>query len=82
MPNFERSDHRLPDREPANAATRFESKAIRWDLWLSVVAAVSVMLVVGGGLLTLTVEMRSGRAPDHEVQMDKAAAIHKLLFRR
>jgi hypothetical protein len=48
----------------------------------SFIAAVSVILVISGGLLTLTVELRSRWVSEHEVQMDKAAAIHQLLFRR
>ena len=39
------------------------------------------MLVVAGVLLTLTAELRAGWIPGHELPMDKAAAIHKLLFR-
>jgi hypothetical protein len=37
--------------------------------------------VVGVALPTLIVELRVGWVPGHEVSMDKAAAIHKLLFR-
>ncbi len=40
------------------------------------------MVVISSGLLTLAFEVRSGWAFDHEVQMDKATAIHNLFFRR
>jgi len=82
MTNIEPSDHHLPGRDLEDAVIPIESKAFRWDPWVSFVAAVVVILVISGGLLMLNVEMRSGWVSDHEVQMDKAAAIHKLLFRR
>ena len=56
-------------------------RLFRWDLWVSFVAAVSVILVVALGLLILIGELRAGWVPGHELPMDKAAAIHKLLFR-
>ncbi|HEX3971673.1 MAG TPA: hypothetical protein VHX19_10120 [Stellaceae bacterium] len=52
-----------------------------WEFWLSIAAAASAMLLIGGMLLTLTAELRAGWVPGHELPMDKAAAIHKLLFR-
>jgi hypothetical protein len=54
---------------------------IRWELWVSFAAAVSVILIFAVGLLILTAELRAGWVPGHELPMDKAAAIHKLLFR-
>ena len=82
MRNTEFSDIRLPDRHLTDAVIAIEIEAASRDLWVSFIAAVLVILSVGGGLLTLTVELRSGWVSDHEVQMDKAAAVHKLLFRR
>ena len=58
-----------------------KSETFRSELWVSFAAAVILVLVISGGLLTLSLEMRSGWANDHEVQMDKAAAIRKLMFR-
>lgn len=58
-----------------------QPRSIRWDLWVSFVAAASVILVVALGLLILIGELRAGWVPGHELPMDKAAAIHKLLFR-
>ena len=70
MVNVDVSDH-VPNRDLCG-----------WDLWVPFVAAVSVLLVVSAGLLTLTAELRSGWVSDHEVRMDKTAAIHGLMFRR
>ena len=58
-----------------------ERNSARWEFWVSITAAASAILVVGGMLLTLTAELRAGWVPGHELPMDKAAAIHKLLFR-
>ena len=58
-----------------------ESSRIRWELWMSFTAAVSVILVIGAGLLILIAELRAGWVPGHELPMDKATAIHHLLFR-
>lgn len=69
--NIDLSDHRVPDRD-----------LFGWDLWVPFIAAVSLLLVISAGLLTLTAELRSGWVSDHEVQMDKTAAIHVLMFRR
>ena len=65
----------------ANPVVPIAQTPIRWDLWVSFAAAVSAMLVVAGVLLALTAELRAGWVPGHELPMDKAAAIHKLLFR-
>lgn len=65
----------------ANIAIVIEPRHIRWDLWVTFAAAVLAILVVAGVLLTLTAELRAGWVPGHELPMDKAAAIHKLLFR-
>jgi hypothetical protein len=58
-----------------------EPQPLRWELWIAFAAAASAILVVAGVLLTLTAELRAGWVPGHELPMDKAAAIHKLLFR-
>ena len=52
-----------------------------WELWICFAAAASVMFVIAIGLLILTAELRAGWVPGHELPMDKATAIHKLLFR-
>jgi hypothetical protein len=44
-------------------------------------AAGMLILVVGGGLVMVTAEYLDGTVAGHELQMDKASAIHKLLFR-
>lgn len=51
------------------------------ESWIALAAAVSAIVVMGGVLLTLTAELRAGWVPGHELQMDKATAIHNLLFR-
>ena len=48
---------------------------------MPLVAAGLLILVVGGGLAVITVEYLDGTVAGHELQMDKAAAIHKLFFR-
>ena len=53
----------------------------RWEIAVSFVASILAIVVIGGGLLVLTAELRNGWVPGHELPMDKAAAIHKLLFR-
>jgi len=74
--------HQLPQHKRADRVTGPPpSKAFRHDLWVSFIAASSVILMVGGGLLLLTAELRSGWVSEHEVKMDKAPAIHNLLFR-
>lgn len=59
-----------------------QRRPVRWELWVSFAAAASVILVVALGLLILIGELRAGWVPGHELPMDKAAAIHKLLFRQ
>lgn len=57
------------------------AKSFRHDLWVSFFASGSLILVVSGGLLVITLELRSGWVSDHQVQMDKGTAIHNLMFR-
>jgi hypothetical protein len=71
----------LSELDLANIVIVIEPRPIRWDLWVTFAAAVLAILVVAGVLLTLTAELRAGWVPGHELPMDKAAAIHKLLFR-
>jgi hypothetical protein len=79
MTNVDLADRALT--ELALAVIAIEPQALRWELWVSFAAAVSAILVIAGVLLTLTAELRAGWVPGHELPMDKAAAIHKLLFR-
>jgi hypothetical protein len=53
----------------------------RREFWISSVAAVTVLVVTGVLLGTLVSELRAGWVLDHEQPMDKATAVHKLLFR-
>ena len=73
-------DH-MPERYRAVARRQSEAAPHR-DLWVSLIAAGSVIFAISGSLLLLTVELRSGWVSEHEVKMDKATAIHNLLFRR
>ncbi len=78
------TDVNLADRaltELDLAVIAIEPQPIRWELWVSFAASASAILVIAGVLLTLTAELRAGWVPGHELPMDKAAAIHKLLFR-
>jgi hypothetical protein len=82
MRDTERQKWRVPQRGHADAISRSrESKASRYDLWVSFVAASSVVILVSSGLLVLILELRSGWVSDHEVLMDKGPAIHNLMFR-
>ncbi len=58
-----------------------EPSPMRRELWISFVAAVFVILLVAGGLLAVTAELRAGWVSDHEQPMDKTTAVHNLLFR-
>jgi len=65
---------------------RFSAAAIRtfstrWEAWVSVAVMTVFVLVVGGGVAVLAVQYRSGWVASQQVSMDKATAIHKLLFR-
>ena len=63
--------------DPAAVAPR----RARWELWVSFAAALLAMLVIASVLVVLTTELRGGWVTDHQLAMDKANAIHKLLFR-
>ena len=55
--------------------------ATNGDLWVACAAAIFVAVVIVGGLIALSVEYRGGWVANHQVAMDKATAIHNLLFR-
>jgi hypothetical protein len=81
MADIDLSDRALAELALADTVIAVEPRPIRWEVWVSFAAAVSAILVVAGVLLTLTAELRAGWVPGHELPMDKATAIHKLLFR-
>jgi hypothetical protein len=84
MPDLDLSDRVLDELDLSNIVIPVAERSLirfRWDLWLSFASAVAVILVVALGLLILIAELRAGWVPGHELPMDKAAAIHKLLFR-
>jgi hypothetical protein len=80
MPNVDTSE-RAPTQVKLTDGVISEPSPLRWELWVSATAATGVILVIGTMLLTLTAELRAGWVPGHERPMDKATAIHKLLFR-
>jgi hypothetical protein len=81
MTDIDLSDRALTELDLAKAVIAIKPAPVRWESWIAFAAAVSAMVVVGGVLLTLTAELRAGWVPGHELPMDKATAIHKLLFR-
>jgi hypothetical protein len=82
MTNLDFSERALTELDLGGRVMPIEPTSPRmWEFWVSIAAAASAMLVIGGILLTLTAELRAGWVPGHELPMDKAAAIHKLLFR-
>jgi hypothetical protein len=82
MTNLDLSERALTELDLGGQIMTIEPASRRnWEFWVSIAAAASVMLVIGAILLTLTAELRAGWVPGHELPMDKAAAIHKLLFR-
>ena len=81
MADIDLSDRARTGFDLGDAVITIEPRPTRWEFWVSTTAAVSAILVVAGVLLTLTAELRAGWVPGHELPMDKAAAIHKLLFR-
>jgi hypothetical protein len=54
---------------------------IRWEFWMSFAAALAVIFVFASGLLIMIAELHAGWVPGHQLPMDKATAIHNLLFR-
>lgn len=57
------------------------ARSARREAWISFAAAVALMLVIASLLLAATVELRGGWVANHELSMDKAAAIHRIFFR-
>jgi hypothetical protein len=53
----------------------------RWEPWVPVAIVFFLALIAAGTLGILNHEYRSGWVASQEVSMDKASAIHKLLFR-
>ncbi len=81
MTDIDLSERALAELELTHGVITIEPTPLRWEFWVTVTAAASAILVIGVVLLTLTAELRAGWVPGHELPMDKAAAIHKLLFR-
>jgi hypothetical protein len=81
MTDIDLSEHTLAELELTEGVIAIEPTLPRWESWVSITAAASAILVIGAVLLTLTAELLAGWVPGHELPMDKAAAIHKLLFR-
>ncbi|HWE75429.1 MAG TPA: hypothetical protein VG328_19875 [Stellaceae bacterium] len=82
MADLDLSGRALAELDLADDVRTIEPGSPRpWEFWVSVVASASAILVIGGMLLALTAELRAGWVVGHELPMDKAAAIHKLLFR-
>lgn len=80
-------DVHLADHAPAELGLvdpplAAELTPLRWEAWLAFAAAAVAVVVVGGLLLTLTAELRGNGVASYERPMDKATAIHNLLFRQ
>jgi len=71
----------LESAEPPPVAISPSRSIRRWEPLVSFVAAVTVLVVIGVLLATLISELYAGWVFDHQQQMDKATAVHKLLFR-
>jgi hypothetical protein len=83
MPNVYRAAPAIAEFESAKPppVTVSASRPTRWEVVISFVAAAAVFVVIGALLATLITELRGGWVVDHEQRMDKATAVHKLLFR-
>ena len=67
---------------PRFVAAAVEPAAIaRWEQWIPVAIVIVFVLIAGWTLAVLNHQYRSGWVASHEISMDKAGAIHKLLFR-
>lgn len=64
------------------AAAVTPAAVARWEAWLPVAVVFCFVLVVGGALGILDNQYRSGWVTSQQVTMDKAGAIHNLLFRQ
>jgi hypothetical protein len=65
----------------AKRAVIAPSDAVGRDLWIACAAVMVVAIVISGGLIRLTAQYRGGSVVEQQVSMDKATAIHHLLFR-
>ena len=81
MPDVYRAAPAIVERARAQPLPVPVSRLIRWELLISSIAAMAVLVVLGVLLAMLISELRDGWVTDHEQPMDKAAAVHKLLFR-
>lgn len=54
----------------------------RWEPWVAVAVVFCFVLIVVGALGILDNQYRSGWVTSQQVTMDKADAIHNLLFRQ
>jgi hypothetical protein len=81
MPDVYRAASAIAERKRAQLLLAPASRGLRWELLISFIAAIAVLVVLGVLLATLISELRDGWVLDHEKPMDKATAIHKLMFR-
>lgn len=63
------------------AAAVAPAAVARWEPWLPVVIVFLFVLIAAGTLSILDHQYRSGWVASQQVSMDKADAIHKILFR-
>lgn len=56
--------------------------AARWEAWVCVAVVVCFVVGAAGALAILDNQYRSGWVTSQQVPMDKADAIHNLLFRQ
>ena len=80
MPDVYRAAPAIAERKRAQPLP-VASRAIRWEPLISFIAAIAVLVVLGVLLATLISELRDGWVLGHEQPMDKATAVHKLMFR-
>lgn len=69
-------------RSIASAVTPAAIAIARWEPWLPVVIVFLFVLIAAGTLSILRDQYRSGWVASQQVSMDKASAIHKILFRQ
>jgi uncharacterized membrane protein len=81
MPDVYRAAPAIAERKRAQLLPVPVTRGFRWELLISFIAAIAVLVVLGVLLATLISELRDGWVLDHEQPMDKATAIHKLMFR-
>lgn len=82
MPDLDLSDRVMAELAPDKSVVPVVVRSpIRWEFWMSFAAALAVIFVVASGLLIMIAELHAGWVPGHQLPMDKATAIHNLLFR-